>query len=165
MGPSRAAKGVRPYMLTRPVAPDLIRAWEEFWASYVLDMAEEENINIISVMELRRREPFDQMDEGSFKALLDALIRRGLAKWWDRRRGLLRIYWCGPDYWIDKLVGAVRARGLTGVVDGVEGAVELVPELASLPKEEVEDLLKLMVRRGLAKWVDKRRRVLRILSP
>jgi len=52
-----------------------------------------------------------------------------------------------------------------GVVDGVEAAVELVPELASLPKEEVEDLLKLMVERGLAKWVDKKRRVLRVCPP
>ena len=42
--------------------------------------------------------------------------------------------------------------------------MELVPELASLPREEVEDLLELVVKRGLARWVDKRRRVLRVLS-
>ncbi|RLI06817.1 hypothetical protein DRO32_05050, partial [Candidatus Bathyarchaeota archaeon] len=76
---------------------------------------------------------------------------------------LLRIYWCGPDYWIKKLIESLRTRP-AGIVNGADGAVELVPELASLPREEVEDLLELVVKRGLARWVDKRRRVLRVLS-
>jgi len=51
------------------------------------------------------------------------------------------------------------------VVDGVEEAVELVSQMASLPREEVEGLLELVVKRGLAKWMDKRRKVLRVSSP
>jgi len=165
MGDPKPTRSVRPYLLTRPASPELVKIWEEFWVKYVLDLAEEENLSLISVSELRRLSPFDQMDEGSFKALLELLIKRGHAKWWDKKRGILRIYWCGPDYWLEKLLDAIRARSLTGVVNGVEGAVELVPQMASLPREEVEDLLELMVERGLAKWVDKKRKILRVLSP
>lgn len=156
------SKTVRPYLLMRPKHPDLIKAWEEFWVRYILKMAEEENLSLVSVQELRRREPLSQMNEASFQAAIEVLIERGLAKWWDRKRGLLRIYWCGPDYWIKKLIESLRARP-TGIVNGVDGALELVPEMATLPREEVEELLELMVKRKLARWVDKKRRVLRIL--
>jgi len=158
----RPPKNVPPYMLTRPRAPELIRAWEDFWTRYVLELAEAENLNMVSVVELRRREPFNQMDEESFGELLKVLLRRGLARWEDTNRRLLRIYWCGPDYWIGRIIEALSSKSLTGLIEGPDGLIELVPELASLPVRELEGLLELMVEKGLAVWLDKRKKLLRV---
>ena len=163
MGASRPRRPVRPYLLSRPEHPELVQAWENFWIRYVLDLAAEENLNVVSLLELRRMEPFNRMDERSFRALVDLLLERGYAKWLDRGRGLLRIYWCGPDHWVDKILKAVREAGVISIIEGVEDLVRLVPEMADLPRSEIEDIMELMVKRGLAKWMDRKRKTLRVL--
>ena len=163
MAPERSQKEkTPPYLLSKPKALALMKAWEEYWTNYVLKMAEEEGLNMIGIVDLRRRQPFNRMDETSFNELIKTLIRRGYAKLWNRKHKLLRIYWCSPSYWVERLIEAVKARRVTSVVAGIEDVTQLVPEMSSLPKEELKEVLKLMVQQGLAEWLDKKRLIIRV---
>jgi hypothetical protein len=152
----------KPWMYSKPKNSQLLRKWRETWNDYVLAYAQQKNINLVNIIDLKREDPFRRMDQEAFEDIVQALAEQGYGKWWDKKKKLLRIYWRTLDQWANHIFEVAKKSGRS-VIIGNEGFIELEPSLVTMPKEDLEQVFVIMVRMGLARWIDKKKKAIRII--
>ncbi|MCW4006383.1 MAG: vacuolar protein-sorting-associated protein 25 [Candidatus Bathyarchaeota archaeon] len=152
----------KPWMYVAPKGTELLANWKDTWVKYVLEFTQTRNLHIINPADLQRQEPFSKFDADTFEVLLDALVQAGYGRWWDKKGKLLRVYWRSLDGWADQ-IDALTKENKTRIINGVDGLADLEPALAGLPDEDKQEILSILVKRKLARWIKKKDCIVRLL--
>ncbi len=151
----------KPWVYSKPNGEEALAKWKEKWTTVLLDYAENKNICVVNVSDLKRESPFNKIDSESFSHLLDHWVCTKHAKWRNKQAKLLAICWRSLDKWAELVVQAAKEKGTT-IINGSDGLLELYPSAASLPQDELEQLLKLIVYKKYGRFIDKKKFVIKI---
>jgi hypothetical protein len=151
----------KPWMYSKPKNPDLLKKWRETWTKFLLRFAEDQNIHLINTMDLKRKEPFNKLNQDSFNDIVKNLIGSGYGKFWESN--ILRIYWLSLESWADHIFNIAKKKEKK-IVKNVQGLIELEPKVVSMPKEDAKEVLNIMVKRRLARWIDKREKIIKLIE-
>ena len=154
-----------PWMYTLPKDSEDRSSWLNDWGLFILEWCRHENRHLISVSDILHSLSFKcenrSISEHGVLKIFRYLSNTKIAKWWDREKSRLRVYWRPLDDWAD----AIYLWSLDG------GGITLSPyklrvadkQFSSLPFSELKDIMVKLVKSGRAEWLDKRKRIVRIL--
>jgi hypothetical protein len=133
--------------------------WAEEWSDYLLQWAERNQVHLLSLAVFISEPPFKDLRNkvDSFKIIAQVLIDKEVAEWADRRRRQLRIYWKPLEDWADIIyewslkTGKLRLDVKSIIIQESKEA------FAKLPENDLYVVMALMVEKGFAEWVDKKR--------
>ena len=133
--------------------------WAMEWADYLLEWAENKKVHILSLAAFISEPPFKDLRNkvDSFKAIAAVLVDKEVAEWQDKKKRQLRVYWRPLEDWADILyqwslkTGKLRLDVKSIVIQ------EINEDFASLPEKDIHIVLALMVKKGLAEWIDEKR--------
>jgi hypothetical protein len=139
--------------------------WAEEWSDFVLRWMEAHDVHVLSVTTFIKEPPFNDITSknDSFKLIGEVLIQKEIAEWLDRNRRQLRVYWRFLEDWADIIYewalksGKVRLDVKSIVIQ------EESLSFARLPEKDLHRILLMMVEKGLANWVDKKKGAVKII--
>ncbi len=149
-----------PWMFTKPENPKFLESWRSDWSDYTLKWAKFLIIHLISVAELMGKNPFDKLSEVTLRDILEYMNSKNSIKWWDKNKTLVRIYWRSLEEWSEIIYRWALETGrldftLFELMDGEEN-------FCSLPREDIKEILKIMVEKEYAEWMGKKREMVKI---
>ncbi len=147
------------WMYGIPTREDDRELWAGEWADYVLEWTERRKVHILSVATFISEPPFKDLRNkvDSFKAIAEVLIEKEVAEWIDKKKRQLRVYWRPLEDWADILyqwalkTGKLRLDVKSIVIQDAE------EDFANLPERDIHIVLALMVKKGLADWIDEKK--------
>ena len=133
--------------------------WAEEWADYVLEWTENRKVHILSLATFISEPPFKDLRNkvDSFRRITGVLVDKEVAEWIDKKKRQLRVYWRPLEDWVDILyqwalkTGKLRLDVKSIVIQ------EQNEDFASLPEKDIHIVLALMVKKGLADWIDEKK--------
>lgn len=133
--------------------------WAEEWADYLLEWSENKRIHVLSLSIFISEPPFKDLRNkvDSFKLIAAVLVDKEVAEWRDKKKRQLRVYWKPLEDWADILyqwalkTGKLRLDVKSIVIQEVD------EDFASLPEKDLHIVLAIMVKKGLAEWIDEKR--------
>ncbi len=133
--------------------------WAEEWGDYLLQWAETRSVHVISVASFITEPPFKDMRSkvDAFRIISEGLIEKQVAEWVDKNERQLRVYWKPLEDWADDIyawcldTGKLRLDVKSIVIQESQQA------FSHLPEEDLYKVLAIMVTRGFADWVDKKK--------
>ncbi len=147
------------WMYQIPSRREDIEMWAEEWGDYLLQWAEATGTHVISVGAFIGEEPFKHMlgKTEAFKIIASTLIDKEIAEWTDKKKKQLRIYWRPLEDWVDIIYDWAISTGNVRI--DVKSIIiqESHRTFATLPEKDLYKVMAMMVDRGLAKWVDKKK--------
>jgi len=140
--------------------------WAEEWADYVLEWSEAKKAHVLSLATFISEPPFKDFRNkvDSFKIITQILVDKEVAEWIDKKERQLRVYWRPLEDWADILyqwalkTGKLRLDVKSIVIQ------EVKQDFASLPEKDIHIVLALMVKKGLASWVDEKKGAIIIVT-
>jgi len=135
------------------------KLWAEEWADFLLQWAEHHVVHVLSLATFIAEPPFKDLRNkvDSFKKIAQILIDKEVAEWTDRKKRQLRVYWKPLEDWADYIyewalkTGKLRLDVKSIVIQ------ESGESFAKLPEKDLYVVLALMVEKGFAEWVDKKK--------
>jgi hypothetical protein len=130
--------------------------WAGEWSDYLLEWTESKSVHVLSVATFISEPPFKDFRNkvDSFKIIAAALIDKEVAEWVDKKKRQLRVYWKPLEDWADILYQwALKSGKLRLDVKSIV-IQEGDEDFASLPEKDIHIVLALMVKKGLADWID-----------
>jgi hypothetical protein len=129
------------------------------WADYLLEWTENKRVHILSLASFISEPPFKDLRNkvDSFKAIAAVLVDKEVAEWQDKKKKQLRVYWRPLEDWADILyqwslkTGKLRLDVKSIVIQEIE------EDFAGLPEKDLHIVLALMVKKGLAEWIDEKK--------
>jgi hypothetical protein len=133
--------------------------WAEEWSDYLLQWVEQNEVHVLSLAVFISEPPFKDLRNkvDSFKMIAQVLIDKEVAEWSDKRRRQLRIYWKPLEDWADLIydwslkTGKLRLDVKSIVIQ------ESSESFAKLPEHDLYIVMALMVEKGFADWIDKKK--------
>jgi hypothetical protein len=133
--------------------------WAEEWSDYLLQWAEQNEVHVLSLSVFISEPPFKDLRNkvDSFKMIAQVLIDKEVAEWSDKRKRQLRIYWKPLEDWADLIydwslkTGKLRLDVKSIVIQ------ESGQSFAKLPEHDLYIVMELMVEKGFADWIDKKK--------
>ena len=133
--------------------------WAEEWSDYLLQWAELRQIHVLSLAVFISESPFKDLRNkvDSFKMISQVLIDKEVAEWSDRRKRQLRIFWRPLEDWADLIyewslkTGKLRLDVKSIVIQ------ESKESFAKLPENDLHTVMGLMVEKGFAEWIDRKK--------
>ena len=150
----------KPWMYSKPSGNENYKKWCNEWTSVFLNFCEENKIHLIHRNDLKQLFPLSHLDGNSYDALIDNLIKTKYITNWGN--GNLRIHWKSIQGWLDTILEKAREMD-KNVIFGPEELVELSDSLVTMPRSELEKILNLAVEQKIARWVEEKNRVLKLL--
>lgn len=149
----------KPWMYVTPTDPDQLQSWGSTWGDFLLEFAEFKAVHILNLLEARKEFPFSnrlikkKLSMDQMQLVGQNLIDRDFGAWWDERKTRLRIYWKVLEEWSEIIYewALQTGRELVSLFE-LANACEI---WSSLPQEELQEILRRLVTRNLAKWVGK----------
>ncbi|MFW9833965.1 MAG: hypothetical protein ACFFEK_08230 [Candidatus Thorarchaeota archaeon] len=140
--------------------------WAEEWADYLLEWTEQKKVHVLSLATFISEPPFKDLRNkvDSFRAIADVLVEKEVAEWRDKKKRQLRVYWKPLEDWADILyqwtlkTGKLRLDVKSIVIQ------EANEDFASLPEKDLHIVLALMVKKGLAEWIDEKQGAILVLT-
>lgn len=147
------------WMYGMPTREEDRELWAEEWADYLLEWTENKRVHILSLATFISEPPFKDLRNkvDSFKAIATVLVDKEVAEWKDKKKRQLRVYWRPLEDWADILyqwalkTGKLRLDVKSIVIQEVD------EDFANLPEKDIHIVLTLMVKKGLAEWIDEKR--------
>jgi hypothetical protein len=133
--------------------------WAEEWSDYLLQWAERNEVHVLSLAVFISEPPFKDLRNkvDSFKMIAQVLIDKEVAEWSDKRKRQLRIYWKPLEDWADIIydwslkTGKLRLDVKSIVIQ------ESKKSFAKLPENDLYIVMALMVEKGFAEWIEKKK--------
>lgn len=133
--------------------------WAEEWSDYLLQWAEHNQVHVLSIADFISEPPFRDLRNkvDSFKMIAQVLITKEVAEWSDKKKRQLRIYWKPLEDWADLIyewslrTGKLRLDVKSIVIQ------ESRESFAKLPESDLYNVMGLMVEKGFAEWIDKKK--------
>ncbi|MHA1936331.1 MAG: hypothetical protein ACW97A_13730 [Candidatus Thorarchaeota archaeon] len=133
--------------------------WAEEWGDFLLQWTESKKVHVMSVATFIRDPPFNEMlgKVDAFRLIGNSLEEKEVAKWLDRKKRQLRVYWRPLEEWADIVYQWALDTGKLSL--DVKSIViqEGEESFASLPEKDILMVLSIMVEKGLAEWVEKKK--------
>ncbi len=153
------------WMYSIPPRDEDKEMWASEWADFLLQWTEVNKAHIISLTVFIKEHPFKDIlnKTKAFKLIASKLVDDDVAIWKDRKRHQLRVYWKPVEDWADEIyewsikTGTLRLDLQTIVIQHSNIG------FASLPEEDIEQVLKVLVEREQAEWVDKKKFAVKII--
>ena len=147
------------WMYGMPTREEDRNLWAAEWADYLLIWTENKRVHILSLATFISEPPFKDLRNkvDTFKAIATVLVDKEVAEWQDKKKRQLRVYWRPLEDWADILyqwalkTGKLRLDVKSIVIQEVD------EDFASLPEKDIHIVLALMVKKGLAEWIDEKR--------
>ena len=147
------------WMYGMPTREDDKELWAGEWSDYLLEWTEYKKVHVLSLATFISEPPFKDLRNkvDSFKAIAAVLVDKEVAEWKDKKKRQLRVYWRPLEDWADILyqwtlkTGKLRLDVKSIVIQ------EIDEDFASLPEKDIHIVLALMVKKGLAEWIDEKR--------
>jgi len=133
--------------------------WAGEWSDYLLEWTENRSVHVLSVATFISEPPFKDFRNkvDSFKMIAASLIDKEVAEWVDKKKRQLRVYWKPLEDWADIIYQwALRTGKLRLDVKSIV-IQEIDEDFASLPEKDIHIVLTLMVKKGLAEWIDEKK--------
>jgi len=150
-----------PWMFTRPKEERFINSWREEWSKYVLEWAEALLIHLIGINEMHLRDLFKKLSIDDLADVLDYMCLKGWCKWWDKKKTLIRIYWKSLEEWKEIIWTWAVNRGLEYV--SLMDLVNVKEAFSTIPREELEFLLRTLVKEKRATWADRKTKTIKLI--
>jgi hypothetical protein len=146
------------WMYGMPTRDEDSELWAVEWADYLLEWTENKKVHVLSLATFISEPPFKDLRNkvDSFKAIAAVLVEKEVAEWKDKKKRQLRVYWRPLEDWADILYQwALKTGKLRLDVKSIiiQDASE---DFASLPERDIHIVLALMVKKGLAEWIDEK---------
>lgn len=146
------------WMYGMPTREEDNELWAEEWADYLLEWTEHKKVHVLSLATFISEPPFKDLRNkvDSFKAIAEILVEKEVAEWRDKKKRQLRVFWRPLEDWADILyqwalkTGKLRLDVKSIVIQ------EEKEDFATLPEKDIHIVLDLMVKKGLATWVDEK---------
>ncbi|MGY5863802.1 MAG: hypothetical protein RTV41_04315 [Candidatus Thorarchaeota archaeon] len=152
------------WMYSVPSREEDMDLWANEWSDYLLEWTENKRIHVMSLATFIAEPPFKDLRDKveSFKKIGSNLVDKEVAEWRDRKKRQLRIYWRPLEDWADLIYQwAIKTGKLRLDVKSIV-IQESGEDFANLPEKDIHIVLALMVKKGLAKWVDQKKGAVRI---
>jgi hypothetical protein len=154
------------WMYGIPTREEDRKLWAEEWADYLLEWTENNKVHILSLATFISEPPFKDLRNkvDSFRDIAEVLVNKEVAEWVDKKKRQLRVYWKPLEDWMDILyqwslkTGKLRLDVKSIVIQ------EADEDFASLPEKDIRIVLALMVKKGLAEWIDEKKGAILISS-
>jgi len=151
----------KPWMYTKPKNPEALNKWRQQWVNYILHYCEKEVIHVINIIDLKRRVPFNNLDEKSFNDIIKTLVDKKFAKFYGNKEAL-RIYWKSMDEWIRHVWKKACNSGKV-ILKGKSDVLDVEPKLIGIPENDLSYIISGLVKQGLARWMDKKTKTVKII--
>jgi hypothetical protein len=147
------------WMYGIPTRDEDRKLWAEEWADYLLEWTENNKIHILSLATFISEPPFKDLRNkvDAFRDIAEVLVKKEVAEWVDKKQRQLRVYWKPLEDWMDILyqwalkTGKLRLDVKSIVIQ------EADEDFASLPEKDIHIVLALLVKKGLAEWIDEKK--------
>ncbi|MFW9787436.1 MAG: hypothetical protein ACFFE2_04310 [Candidatus Thorarchaeota archaeon] len=147
------------WMYGTPTREEDRELWAGEWSDYLLEWTEDKKVHIISLATFISEPPFKDLRNkvDSFKEIAAVLVDKEVAEWVDKKKRQLRVYWKPLEDWADILyhwalkTGKLRLDVKSIVIQEVD------EDFATLPERDIHIVLAIMVKKGLAEWIDEKR--------
>jgi len=139
------------YMYTIPDKkkhPNDFESWKIEWAKVLFDYAKYAILHILYIRKLNSEKPFSKFTnrESSIKEIAEELIEQKLAKWINKKKKeKLRVYWKTLEGWAKELYNWAYDLGKLEPIMIYE-IVEAKMEFSTLPKEDLEEVFKILAK-------------------
>ncbi len=146
---------------------DLYQSWLEEWSNFLMKWAEATRSHVVSVPQLLAEFPFNnpinkaKLLEPEIREICEYLIQKKLAKWYDKNKRRLRIYWKSLEEFAEDLYdwAFLRGESFATLMDLAQAG----QPWSNLPPRELQQLMELLVREGRAEWADEEKRTIQFV--
>ncbi len=147
--------------------PDLHQSWLEEWGSFLLKWAEATRTHVVSIPHLISEFPFNnpiikaKLLEPEIREICEHLIYKNLAKWYDKTKRRLRIYWKTLEEFAEDLYdwAFLRGESFATLMDLVQAG----QPWSNLPPKELQQLMEFLVKERRAEWADEEKRTIQFI--
>ena len=154
------------WMYSVPSREEDMDLWANEWSDYLLEWTENKKVHVMSLATFIAEPPFKDLRDkvDSFRKISNVLVDKEVAEWLDRKKRQLRIYWKPLEDWADSIyqwalkTGKLRLDVKSIIIQ------ESGEDFASLPEKDLHIVLALMVKKGLAEWVDQKKGAIVVLT-
>jgi len=152
------------WMYSIPSRDDDKAMWAEEWGDFLLEWAQANTTHVFSLTVFLKEFPFKDITGkvDAFRLIGQNLVEKEVADWLDRGRRQLRVYWKPLEDWADEVYQWALSTGTTLLDLKTIVIQEADEDFAKLPERDIGILLSLIVDKGLASWVDKKKHAIKI---
>ena len=138
----------------RRLDPSYYDQWIQDWGNYILILCQKQNIHLISIQDLVKypgfNNPRKSLEIDAFVRILNFLISKKLAKWWNSEHTLIRVYWRTLEQWANTIYSwGIEGGGLTLDIYSLQQANK---SFSTLPTNDLLEILTLLVKDKKAEW-------------
>jgi len=139
--------------------------WAEEWGDFILQWTEFNRVHIISITTFIKEKPFSDIlgKADALKIIGDTLTEKEIAQWLNKKKRQLRVYWRPLEDWADIIyqwaldTGNVRLDVKSIIIQEKEKS------FATLPEDDLKIVVDLMVTKGYAEWIDRKKGAIKII--
>ncbi|MFW9944057.1 MAG: hypothetical protein ACFFB7_03590 [Candidatus Sifarchaeia archaeon] len=138
--------------------------WAEEWADFLLGWAEANGVHVLSVTMFIKNAPFKDIagKVDSFLLIGEVLVQKEIAEWLDEAKRQLRVYWRYLEDWADIVYQWALKTGKLRLDIKSIIIQEEKQDFASLPEKDLRVIMKIMVDRQLAEWVEREKGAIKV---
>ena len=152
------------WMYHIPIREEDLDMWSSEWADFILQWCEEFSVHILTFSKFVSEFPFKDIQNkaDAYRLIGDKLVEKDVGVWMEGKKRQLRVFWRFLEEWADILYAWALEHGQTRL--DVKSIVIQEPNqgFSKLPEKELHYILKLLVERNLAEWIDKQKGAIRI---
>jgi hypothetical protein len=147
------------WMYSIPSREEDREMWEKEWAEFLISWAGSNSVHVLSVSTFIKEKAFSDIlgKVDAFRLIGDWLVRKDIGEWLDEKKRQLRVYWRPLEEWADLIyTWAIETGKLRLDVQSII-VQEANQGFSKLPEVDLHRIMKIMVDKGLAKWVDQKK--------
>jgi hypothetical protein len=154
------------WMYHIPVREEDLEMWASEWADFTLAWCEENVIHILSFSLFVSEIPFKDIQNkaDAYRKIGDKLIEKEVGRWMEGKKRQLRVYWRFLEEWADLIYqwaldnGKIRMDVKSIIIQ------ESKQSFSNLPEKELHFIMKLLVERNQADWIDIKKGAIRLIT-
>jgi len=154
------------WMYSIPTENEDLKLWKEEWVDFMIHWAKVNKIHVVSISDMCKYPPFSMLSNKitGVRAIAEALVEKKLGEFLDKNKTRLRIRWRSIDEWVEVVYKWCLKTGRLDLnLFEILDSDDVVDRINTLPLEEIKKIIKEMVTRKLAGWINKKRYHIRIL--
>ena len=142
-----------PWMYSRPSKPEFQDSWLKDWCDLILKWCQSTVHHVAGLKDFNTSKPFDRLPEKELRDILQYIVDRGLGKWIDREKTVVRIMWRSLQEWASELYEWAYNNGADMLdIFLIKSANKA---FSTLPVQDIRAVMDLMVKNKQLKWIDK----------
>ncbi|MHA1820193.1 MAG: hypothetical protein ACTSU2_07670 [Promethearchaeota archaeon] len=130
------------------------QSWLEDWTKVLFDYAKISRQHILYIKKIVSHKPWSEFTYRNtiIAELAKGLIDQKLAKWWNKNKDALRVYWKSLDEWADIITNwAIENAFMEPIF--VSDIRESEEEFANIPEEDLIRIFKIIEKRGRGTFI------------